>query len=52
MLIRKWASVPFLLLFFNGFAYMSIFSLLDVQLFRRLAMEELEDEEKASSLIQ
>ncbi len=50
--IRKWASVPFLVLFFNGFAYMSVFSLMDVQLFRRLAMEELEDEESASSFIQ
>ncbi|HNX95656.1 MAG TPA: glycosyltransferase family 2 protein, partial [Holophaga sp.] len=51
--IRKWASVPFLWLFFSGFAYMSIMSLADVQLFRRLAMDELEDEsEKANQLVQ
>ncbi|MBS1766275.1 MAG: glycosyltransferase family 2 protein [Acidobacteria bacterium] len=50
--MRKWASLPFLLLFFNGFAYMSLFSLLDIQLFRRLAMDELEDGEQASHLVQ
>lgn len=50
--MRKWASVPFLLLFFNGFAYMSLFSLMDIQLFRRLAMDELEDSEHASHLVQ
>jgi cellulose synthase/poly-beta-1,6-N-acetylglucosamine synthase-like glycosyltransferase len=50
--IRKWASVPFLWLFFSGFAYMSLMSLADVKIFRRLAMEELEDEETASQLIQ
>ncbi|HZU54220.1 MAG TPA: cellulose synthase family protein [Holophagaceae bacterium] len=47
--MRKWASVPFLVLFFNGFAYMSLFSLMDIQLFRRLAMDELEDGEQAAS---
>ncbi|HTL99323.1 MAG TPA: cellulose synthase family protein [Holophagaceae bacterium] len=50
--MHKWASVPFLVLFFNGFAYMSLFSLMDIQLFRRLAMEELEDGEQASHLVQ
>jgi cellulose synthase/poly-beta-1,6-N-acetylglucosamine synthase-like glycosyltransferase len=50
--LRKWASLPFLILFFNGFAYMSLLSLLDIQLFRRLAMEELEDTQQASSFIQ
>ncbi len=46
--IRKWASLPFLILFFNGFAYMSLLSLLDVAIFRKLAMEELEDGEQVS----
>jgi len=50
--IRKWASVPFLWLFFSGFAYISFMSLADVKIFRRLAMEELEDDETESSLIQ
>ncbi len=50
--LHKWASVPFLVLFFNGFAYMSLFSLLDIQLFRRLAMDEIEDGEHASHLVQ
>lgn len=50
--IRKWASVPFLWLFFSGFAYISLMSLADVKIFRRLAMEELEDEEHQSSLVQ
>jgi cellulose synthase/poly-beta-1,6-N-acetylglucosamine synthase-like glycosyltransferase len=50
--MRKWASVPFLWLFFSGFAYMSLFSLMDVKLFRRLAMEELEDAENASHFVQ
>jgi len=49
---RKWASVPFLWLFFSGFAYMSVMSLADVQLFRRLAMDELEDDETATHLVQ
>jgi hypothetical protein len=50
--IRKWASVPFLWLFFSGFAYISFMSLADMAIFRRLAMEELEDEETASHLVQ
>jgi cellulose synthase/poly-beta-1,6-N-acetylglucosamine synthase-like glycosyltransferase len=50
--IRRWASVPFLWLFFSGFAYMSVMSLADVQIFRRLAMDELEDEENATHLVQ
>jgi len=50
--MRKWASVPFLWLFFSGFAYMSIMSLADVQLFRRLAMDELEDDESATHMVQ
>ncbi|BDU73244.1 glycosyltransferase [Mesoterricola silvestris] len=50
--IRKWASVPFLWLFFSGFAYISFMSLADVKIFRRLAMEELEDDETESTLVQ
>jgi hypothetical protein len=50
--IRKWASVPFIWLFFSGFAYMSCMSLADVKIFRRLAMEELEDEEPTTQLLQ
>jgi cellulose synthase/poly-beta-1,6-N-acetylglucosamine synthase-like glycosyltransferase len=50
--IRKWASVPFLWLFFSGFAYISFMSLADMQIFRRLAMDELEDDETASHMIQ
>ncbi len=42
--IQKWASVPFLWLFFSGFAWISSLSLLDSQLFRRLAMDEVVDE--------
>jgi hypothetical protein len=43
--IRKWASVPFIWLFFSGFAYMSCMSLADVKIFRRLAMKELDEPE-------
>jgi len=50
--LRKWASVPFLWLFFSGFAYMSVMSLADVQIFRRLAMDELEDDESATHMVQ
>jgi hypothetical protein len=50
--MRKWASVPFLWLFFSGFSYMSLFSLMDVKLFQKLAMEELEDAEGASHFVQ
>jgi hypothetical protein len=50
--IRKWASVPFLWLFFSGFAYMSFMSLADVKIFRRLAMDELEDDDPATHLVQ
>ncbi|HWQ08278.1 MAG TPA: glycosyltransferase [Holophaga sp.] len=50
--IRKWASVPFLWLFFSGFAYISFMSLADMQIFRRLAMDELEDHDTASHMIQ
>ncbi len=51
--IRKWASVPFLWLFFSGFAYMSLLSFADMKLFRRLAMEEPEDEvQSASTFVQ
>ena len=41
--IRKWASVPFLWLFFSGFAYTSFMSLADIKLFRQLAAKELPD---------
>ena len=50
--IRKWASVPFLWLFFSGFAYISLFSLMDMKIFRRLAMEELEDSAEATHMVQ
>jgi hypothetical protein len=50
--IRKWASVPFLWLFFSGFAYISLFSLMDMKIFRRLAMEELEDGAEATHMVQ
>ena len=50
--LQKWASVPFLWLFFSGFAYMSLFSLMDVQLFRRLAMDELPENNDVSDLVQ
>jgi len=40
---RKWASVPFLWLFFSGFAYVSFLSLVDPRVLRRLATAELED---------
>jgi cellulose synthase/poly-beta-1,6-N-acetylglucosamine synthase-like glycosyltransferase len=50
--LRKWASVPFLWLFFSGFAYVSFMSLADVQIFRRLAMDELEDDDPATHLVQ
>jgi hypothetical protein len=50
--IHKWASVPFLWLFFSGFAYISIMSLADVKIFRRLAMDELEDDDPATHLAQ
>ena len=51
--IRKWASVPFLWLFFSGFSYMSILSLADVKLFRRLAMDEpADDAQSAANFVQ
>jgi cellulose synthase/poly-beta-1,6-N-acetylglucosamine synthase-like glycosyltransferase len=50
--IRKWASVPFIWLFFSGFAYISFMSLADVRIFRRLAMKELDEETPATRLVQ
>lgn len=50
--LRKWASVPFLWLFFSGFAYISFMSLADVQIFKRLAMDELEDQETEHDFVQ
>lgn len=50
--IRKWASVPFLWLFFSGFSYMSLFSLMDTALFRRLAMDELPEHEAEHTFVQ
>jgi len=50
--IRKWASVPFLWLFFSGFSYISLMSLADVQIFRRLAMDELPDQETEHDFVQ
>ena len=47
--IRKWASVPFLWLFFSGFSYMSVLSLVDVKLFRRLAMDEPNDDAQSAA---
>ena len=43
--IQKWASVPFIWLFFSGFAYISAMSLTETQGFRRLAIQELEDDQ-------
>jgi hypothetical protein len=42
--VRRWASVPFLWLFFSGFAYISVMSMADVRIFRRLALKELKEE--------
>jgi hypothetical protein len=50
--IRKWASVPFIWLFFSGYAYISFMSLADMKIFRRLAMDELEDDDPATHLVQ
>ena len=50
--IRRWASVPFLWLFFSGFAYISVMSLADVRLFGRLAMKELKEETPAAPVVQ
>lgn len=50
--MRKWASVPFLWLFFSGFGYISLMSLADVSIFRRLAMDELEDHETEHNFVQ
>lgn len=50
--IRKWASVPFLWLFFSGFAYISFMSLADVKIFRRLAMEELPEHDTEHTFVQ
>jgi cellulose synthase/poly-beta-1,6-N-acetylglucosamine synthase-like glycosyltransferase len=47
---RKWASLPFLWLFFSGFAYISCMSLLDVRIFHRLATDELDDRNPAPQL--
>ena len=45
--------MPFLWLFFSGFSYMSLLSFADMKLFRRLAMDEPEDEvQSASSFVQ
>jgi cellulose synthase/poly-beta-1,6-N-acetylglucosamine synthase-like glycosyltransferase len=52
IVIQKWASVPFLWLFFSGFAYISFMSLADTTIFRRLAMDELEDDDPATHLVQ
>ena len=49
----KWASVPFLWLFFSGFAYISFMSLADMQIFRRLAMDEpADDAQSAANFVQ
>ncbi|MDR3670926.1 MAG: glycosyltransferase family 2 protein, partial [Holophaga sp.] len=50
--IRRWASVPFLWLFFSGFAYISVMSLADVRLFRELARKELKDADPVTRLVQ
>jgi hypothetical protein len=49
---RRWASVPFLWLFFSGFAYISVMSLADVRIFRRLAMKELKEETPVAPVAQ
>ena len=48
--IHKWASVPFIWLFFSGYAYISCMSLLDVRIFHRLATDELDDRNPAPQL--
>jgi hypothetical protein len=51
--IRKWASVPFLWLFFSGFSYMSLLSFADMKLFRRLAMDEpVDDAQTEANFVQ
>jgi hypothetical protein len=50
--IRRWASLPFIWLFFSGFAYISFMSLVDFKIFRRLSMDELEDNDPETRLIQ
>ena len=50
--IRKWASLPFLWLFFSGFAYTSYMSLADFKILRRLSVDELEDDDPATRLVQ
>ncbi len=43
--LHKWASLPFLILFFNGYAYMSLLSLVSSDMLRKLARQEMEDEQ-------
>ena len=43
--LHKWASLPFLILFFNGYAYMSLLSLVSSDVLRKLARQEMEDEQ-------
>lgn len=50
--MQKWASVPFLWLFFSGFAYISLMSLSDFSILKRLAMHELEDHETEHNFVQ
>ncbi len=47
---RKWASLPFLWLFFSGFAYISCMSLADIRIFHRLSLGELDDAEPDAQL--
>lgn len=50
--MRRWASLPFIWLFFSGFAYISFMSLADFKIFRRLSIDELEDNDPEARLIQ
>ncbi len=41
--LQKWASLPFLVLFFNGYAYMSLLSIISPETLSMFTKEELSD---------
>jgi len=43
--LRMWASVPFLWLFFSGFAYVSLMSLADIKILPRFVLEGIKDDD-------
>ena len=43
--LHKWASLPFLILFFNGYAYMSLLSLVSADTLSFFTKEEISDEQ-------